>query len=367
MAKLESKIKNWIAQGLVSKDQGRDILLYEKEKSSKPWVLYGFLSLGFVVLGTGIISLIASNWESIPAGMKLGADFFLLLGVGMMLLRVKDKNGVFFEALLLFFMILCLASIGLISQVYHTGGELYQAIFLWLALTFGIAFYSKKLPIPLIWFLSLYLNSSYYFLREFGGKGLGLSLFLGFPLTFFILKSGISFFKGFFIQRKAIQIISVLAFLWSLFALEISNASSYEALWFWPMALLGILGSFLLSFSQSQTKVQKVLGNALVVVLLLTSLMYDLGVEFGILRGLPTVIGLLLLSLYFVSLQKRKLFQVFLIFVALRFLFFYFEALGGLALSGIGLILSGGIILFFAYLWGRYRSKLTNWAEGVLS
>lgn len=76
--------------------------------------------------------------------MKLAADLILLsaLAYGVFKTHVEDKP-LYFEMYLVAFQISCLASIGLISQIYNTGGKAWQALLLWSVITAGVVVASK--------------------------------------------------------------------------------------------------------------------------------------------------------------------------------------------------------------------------------
>ncbi len=63
----------------------------------------------------------------------------------------KKGRPIVFEVFLISLMIICLASIGLISQIYHTGGKFYEALLFWSLITAGIAAASKKFFAPFLW------------------------------------------------------------------------------------------------------------------------------------------------------------------------------------------------------------------------
>jgi hypothetical protein len=76
-----------------------------------------------------------------------------------------------------------------------------------------------------------------------------------------------------------------------------------------------------------------------------------------------TIAILGLMAIFLASLKERRLFQYFLFFLGMRFLVLYFQALGGLATTGVGLIVSGGLVIGMAVLWNKYRTALGVWAE----
>lgn len=369
MGNLENKIKNWIAQGLMSKDQGRDILLYEKEKTSKPWVYYSFLVLGVMATSIGVISLIAANWAVIPPSIKLFSNFCLLIMVSFFSLKSFRKNSIVFEVLLLLLMLLYLASIGLVAQIFHTGGEIYQALFLWLGLTLGLALYSQKFLIPFIWVCTFFINLSYYFIeKSLIKEPWAISFTLGIPLLVFLVMSFVKLFKNSLrSQLYALEVTTVLFIVSSFYGFEFLGELKSLNVSSVPVILLSLISLVFIWGASKERYLRKVLMSLLVLDFVIVFYLYIMGVNLGILGGLPTVMALLLLALYFVSLKKKKMFQFFLVLIGIRFLLFYFMALGGLALTGVGLIISGGGIILCVYLWSRYQKKLTHWAERVMA
>ena len=88
-----------------------------------------------------------------------------------------------------------------------------------------------------------------------------------------------------------------------------------------------------------------------------------MGVNSSIAYASFTIVVLGLMTIFLASLKERRLFQWFLFFLGARFLVLYFQALGGLATTGVGLIVSGGLVIAMAVLWNKYRVALAVWAE----
>ena len=86
-------------------------------------------------------------------------------------------------------------------------------------------------------------------------------------------------------------------------------------------------------------------------------------VKSAVVYAVFTIITLSFFSLFLASLQERRMFQWFLSILGLRFLILYFQALGGLATTGVGLIVSGGVVIGMAMFWNKYRTALALWAE----
>lgn len=60
---------------------------------------------------------------------------------------------------------------------------------------------------------------------------------------------------------------------------------------------------------------------------------------------------------------RRVAFQWLLAMIGARMLVFYFDAFGGLAMTGVGLIGAGLLILLATFLWHRNRNRVMSWLE----
>ena len=85
------------------------------------------------------------------------------------------------------------------------------------------------------------------------------------------------------------------------------------------------------------------------------------------LMGPAVCIGmLLLLSFLFAGLNHQRLFNLCVNLIGLRFLIIYFQVFGSLATTGIGLIVSGLIIIGAVVGWYKSRKKVQAWLGGLL-
>ncbi len=57
MANIAKKLSQWEREGLLTLQQTEDIMEYEN-KEGKPWVMYGFITLGITIISIGIVSLL---------------------------------------------------------------------------------------------------------------------------------------------------------------------------------------------------------------------------------------------------------------------------------------------------------------------
>lgn len=73
-----SKLSDWQKRGLITAEQQQKITDYENNVR-RPMLYHALLFLSCFCIGIGVIAVIAANWEAIPAAVKLGVDFTLLV------------------------------------------------------------------------------------------------------------------------------------------------------------------------------------------------------------------------------------------------------------------------------------------------
>jgi len=148
MINLNKKLDLWEENELISAEQVDAILAFESQDKREPsnWWLYSLLTLGVAIMGLGVISLIAANWALIPNTVKIASAFLLLTTTAAGLVWLQNRPASpWFDAVLAAFLIICLATIGLIAQIYHVQGQWYQALFLWAVITFPAATFARHL------------------------------------------------------------------------------------------------------------------------------------------------------------------------------------------------------------------------------
>ena len=60
------------------------------------------------------------------------------------------------------------------------------------------------------------------------------------------------------------------------------------------------------------------------------------------------------------AMERKRLFDLAALVIGIRFIVVYFQVFGSLAVTGVGLIISGSVILGIAYLWYRYRGNVAR-------
>jgi uncharacterized membrane protein len=403
VAKITKYISEWESAGLLESMQVQKILEYEKSRDKKPWVLYSFIMLGISIISIGIVSLIAANWRDIPPVVKIAGDLIIMGAIAWGIYRASvTERPLLFDALSALFIFFYLASIGLLSQIYHTGGELYEALFILCGVMFPLTLLSYRRFIPNAWTyifvqaLFLYCLHRMDFFQESGSYFVAAGILASFPFIFaipgnlfamrdglnkvsgpFILWAVISFFGGvfFFDLRNSMQSSNYYSTTFSFFSDDVS-LTAYSLI----IAFSGMAAMTSLFFNRELTGRVKILSSALASVYGISMILFawydryyyllykaqDFNPEtrvrfYSVLKAsgpVETIFALLLISFIFLSLNMEKLFNFMVMLIGVRFIIIYFQVFGSLAYTGVGLIISGLIIIGFVAAWYRYGKKI---------
>lgn len=138
---LRQESEKWWAEGLI------DAGLYEKlsaryqfaqlEGEASNRFIAILLGLGAVLLGLGAITFVAANWQVWSRSLKLLLLISVFIGVNAtgfyLWQRPTAKSGLhrLGHGLLLLGALLLGATLGLVSQMFHQSGELYELLLIW--------------------------------------------------------------------------------------------------------------------------------------------------------------------------------------------------------------------------------------------
>ncbi|MBS0482582.1 MAG: DUF2157 domain-containing protein [Proteobacteria bacterium] len=135
----ERKLSAWVEAGVIDAAAAERIRAYEGQHT-RPLALWAVIGIGALAIGLGLISVVAANWDAIPAMVRLGLHFTLLIAAAAALWwQAGTRRPWAEEALLFVFGALGLTFMGHLGQAYQTTSPLWQPLALWLAL-FGPLF-----------------------------------------------------------------------------------------------------------------------------------------------------------------------------------------------------------------------------------
>lgn len=143
--KIANEISELIENGVVNQSTANAIISYYKNKSeSKPnIILLVFGILGSLLVGLGIILIVANNWDHFPHLLRVVLAFIPViigqLACAYFYFKKKDSySGIESSAVFLVFAIG--ACIALISQIYHLSGSMDEFLWLWIILVIPIVY-----------------------------------------------------------------------------------------------------------------------------------------------------------------------------------------------------------------------------------
>lgn len=373
IGKLEKRLIEWMGVGIISQEQGKEIRRYEQEKSNSSWVIPGLLILGSIIIGVGIISLIAANWNKTPVVVKLVGNFSVLVSLGYAIYYCnKISKTILFEIFILSFIIQCMASIGLISQVFHANGKLYEALLLWSTITLPIVLLSRYAYVSLIWVL-IFTSAACYalidsnFTRAFF-EGNYYAVFIMIPFLCFNAASVFSAAVKDSLIGKSFSGAALLSIPIGLAVAEMSVeahiTTSYSIVQYIPAYLLFALFQALLIRCSNYSHRQKFFIMLLSLFYLIQFHLINIGVSQSIVFAIITILVFLGMAIFFSGIKSQKMFHWCLFFAGIRFIVIYFQALGGLLMTGIGLITSGLLLILLTIGWNKYRKVLPSITEG---
>jgi uncharacterized membrane protein len=134
-----------VKEQVISQEIAENINAYfqKKKKQGSNKLIVIFAVLGALLVGLGILLIIAHNWDKIPRNIKAFLAFLPLIISQILcfysLIRKRD-NQVWKEsaATLLFFSVG--ACISLISQIYHISGDLSTFLLVWMCLVLPVLY-----------------------------------------------------------------------------------------------------------------------------------------------------------------------------------------------------------------------------------
>jgi uncharacterized membrane protein len=377
---LEKSLERWQSAGLITTQQSSDIIKFESEKPSASWVIFGLSGLGVMVVLTGIISIVAANWYDISPLIKI-TGYFLSLGILAYLTYRRDKiPGVVRESLLSAFGIYVLAGVALIGQTYNLESEGYSALFFWLAIILPVTLCTDSRLLNNIWFIgfaaavTLWVMASDF--NTYNGTPDFTRFFIAIALPYVFLA------VGYALSGVTSEKFCAAARFWSYAVLLVPFAIAGNIAWTFSTARFTneILGSLpiipyaaaalaLICVLLRKTQPGRFLTYAISLTIIATVILSLVPLNVHI--GENKIVGCALFILAWsgaatiaAAIERRRIFDFAALVIGIRFVTVYFEVFGSLAATGIGLIISGGVILGTAYLWHHYRGQVARSIKG---
>jgi uncharacterized membrane protein len=371
---LASKFKRWQDAGLISADQADAILAFEKNhKAGK--LVKDLGNVGIFAILVGIVSLVASNWADIPPFVKLLGHFLLNAGVaGFMLRQDEIKHPLIKDGLVVALFGLFLTFIALIGQVYQLHGELHETLLYWLVIcTPFIWFYGRSYTVIGPWLLiavvTLYLNidaALEHMPHRFLLISSVISLYLS-PVLLLIARSEWlkrarpGFVKSF--HQMGLCLPGLFANIGIFMFYDSWRTIEHQTIQMVLMAI-GLLGIFVLFRPRKDDRQASVLWYYLLFSSILMMMPFAVpGVESGLVSAILFALYWIFLAWVGAQIHDNNLSDWAIRLVILRIFVVYLEVFGSLLTTGIGLIVSGIILLVIL----RYLNRIVAAGRRLLN
>ncbi len=374
---LEQRVQLWKDQGFISAEQAKKIVTFENTNPGRSWIAYGVAAIGLVAIATGFISIIAANWESISESTKLVIYFTLQVGLGLGFLKFANKQGLPREIFLSLFALLALGGIGLVGQIFHLESDGWQGLRFWLILILPISLLAQSRFLPNIWFAGLFTTLGIWFgsaersyIADYAVREAAEVARVMMPLSFVYGVIAIGALSSKFAPLSFINaartwgwllllggVVTLTNVTWSM-----RNVSG--PIFSFSVGLVPFIVSLIaagLYFLRS--KIPEERKGALVLMILAPLSCFLFILPLTMKREGFDLLGIAFFLLEFslaaaaaALLNRKRLFDLATFVIAIRFIVAYFEVFGTLAATGIGLIISGVVILGAVWGWYKLRS-----------
>jgi len=385
---LQKEVNKWKEEGIIDEGQasriiGRYLPYREEKKTIKGWskIVRIFSIFGAVLIGIGVILLIASNWGKTPPWVNTLILILFTIGIyfaGWWLKFEKKTHPKIGTALIFLGSLLFGANLILISQIYHIRIEYSNLILVWALAILPLTYFTRS---SLILGLSSILTFSWGIFSLFSQERF-YSQFIGFPLAYYFslfLILGVIVPLAYLFRSRAVQSINVVETItWlgvissMLWFKESSNPVVDFCLF---LLLIGVL-IFVLGEVQSKSEKYRSFGEIYytfgLLLIFLTSFIltfpqvYQLSYHGG--EGQSPFMALLFNLILFgeicgavyFGIQKRKEYFVNLgtIFFGLLILARYFSLSWSMGARAFSFIIGGILLIAGSYLIDKMRRKL---------
>jgi hypothetical protein len=130
MDQLPKKCRRWQEFGLISFDQMSAIIAFERQRRHDSLSIT-FAKVGIFAILLGVLSLVASNWPVIPAWAKLFGHGILNATLALKIARSGDAKPLIRDLYVLVLFGLFLTFIALVGQIYQVHGDITDTLRFW--------------------------------------------------------------------------------------------------------------------------------------------------------------------------------------------------------------------------------------------
>lgn len=373
--RIERKLAEWQRAGLIDEATAGRIAEHES-RDRRPIALYAVGGVGAMAIVLGIVAIVASNWNAIPAPAKLTVDFLVAAALAAGILR--SSPGWLREILVVVYYGLVLASMSLIGQIYHLESDAWRALLAWSLATFPLMLIARGRFAATIWAVGLVATHAFgqlhwlEWLDDRAGIDRAALLNIGVvstgvaPLAY-LLASRVAWLRR---ERPAtagtfhaVGWLGVVVLVFGAATLLYEGIPATSRVRLGPLVLLGVYGGFALALARLEDvrSPRAILGMRGLLVSGPMLGLLAIGFERGawpLLAALLQVAALGWMAWTALQAGHEGLFRLGVAAVCLRLLGIYIEVFGSMLQTGLGLIIGGALTIALAWFWLRKSHQL---------
>jgi uncharacterized membrane protein len=382
----EHYLRRWQRAGLIDDDTVGRIGAWEGSHRRPIW-LWALSGMGALAIGLGVVAVVGANWEDIPAEAKLAADLLLTVLLAAFVFVAWQREREWpreIGALLLFALVL--SGIALVGQVYQLQSEPWQGLVLWLALsTPFLALVTFTRLVGVLWFAAVvvtwfaaYEPIEWLIVALATGPGVELlHLLVYLPACLLIVVAVVrrrwmpAEGQGELMEKLALAgLVAAVSTTMIVINSRIAGSPPPAEIWLGTVATLPAAAALWFgSGVERRREAIALLAVSFAAWVAALALAQPWSLEHAGRTALFEAVFGLLFIVYWAAIGwlaaragQRVLFGLAFAVIGLRLLVLYFEAIGGLTATGLGLIGGGVLCLVLTWLGWRLTHRL---APGV--
>lgn len=255
----------WVDKEIISQSQADKILAEYPEKQIMPWTFQStFGALGAVLIGLGLLLVLAHNWDTLPRGVRLTSVMVLLVAsqIGTLLAMKWERFERYREGMSLLQSLVVGASLFLVAETFPLGIDMAWLLGAWMVLILPIAYLAETvlpvfvyMAVLFAWLFGAHLTSYIWFvwpllfalvpiqrrMEENESKGKGVLAWL---MVIALSTAFLVCFRAYF-SDFAVQIMAIFFYTLSSMGIRLDRT---EEFWNKPLFSLGLIGALVCTF-----------------------------------------------------------------------------------------------------------------------
>ena len=369
---LNKKFSEWVSADLITTKQKEQLQAYESSRQ-KNAALKAMLFLASICLGSGIVSVIAYNWQQISDSVKLISYFALLFViVGFNICALQKQKELLFNTILFINALWCLAGIGLISQIYHLSSPNLEALLFWCLITLPLLPLASYKWLPFIWFPTFILSlfdvlmskqSFADFIDQITSSYPGIletSWFLALAAILILTENRLKPINE-AIRWWTYTFVALYVGLMDISGDYIYTSSATNNIYTFVFWAIIAFVAFIICFINNQKghKYWAIILSLFTGFMFIGSILPENQTLCKIWSAAFSLSMLCVLANYALKDNQNRLYKFLIAIIALRFFMIYAQVFGSMLTTGTGLIITSILLFVVVYVWNK-RQRFFN-------